>query len=258
MSDDIEETPEEAPKLTEREKHQVEKVAKRAGEVAAAEKARELMPYSDQPPNIQKVAAWLLTVKGLEEFHKRTLHHGSSERVMSSVELWWGAQMRGKTLQGGVIHAMFSPDDLGGNFKDCVLRITRAFCNYTQSDEIHEIRGQNWALRAPSVAVSGGAQVERTFAYKQERGVFGDQIRQVRDLGYLFTKDKEGRRDDEERRLNDQLAIKVAAALGHSRAIRDARDEAYEQTRDDETKRLLDDEKRPRSRIRPSRPWRDR
>ena len=244
----------DASSLSDYDKQKLNRIARRAGEKAAAKRARKLMPFSDESPSLQKLAAWMTTLDELQKFHKTTLR-GDREKVRSSIELWWGAQVRGRQMQGGVIRRTFDPSELGGSFKQCCLKIAGALGSYRESDEIHEVRGGFWALRAPGVEIVGKGMAERIFAYKPARGKFGDELRAMRAVvGSVLTRDKEEHYDAELQRLDDQLAITVATALGYEGKLKKASDEARQKAYDQAEKELLESRQKPEKEPK-NRPW---
>lgn len=221
------------PRLNELQRRRIINEARQAGQSAMANWAAEHLPHSDAPRNIQVVASWLMTLRELHDFHQRVLRGGSSESISGSVELHWGGQVRRKLLEGGSIHHLFNPSELKGSFEDSALVIADAFCDYSSSDEIHEIRGSNWMLLV-TVVTHGGSIEQRRYVHKAERGSLKGQLsRELNSLGEVFVRDdqeRERRKTRLRERMDAELAIVVADALGHSKSLKRVYDAAYEAT----------------------------
>jgi hypothetical protein len=220
------------PKLSELQRRRIVSESKQIGRTAMAEWALDHLPHSSVHRNIQVVASWLMTLRELREFHRRVLEKGGNEHISGSVELHWGGKLNRGTLDGGSVHHLFNPAELAGSFEDSALIIAYAFCDYSTSDEIHEIRGSNWMLVATVVSRSG-AVVPRRYVHKIERGSIKQQVgRELLSLGEIFTRDdetRERRRGRQRELMDTDLAIMVADALGHGKELKRVYNAAYDE-----------------------------
>jgi len=241
--------------LTELQRRRIAGEARRAAREATAQWALEHLPHRSAPPNVQVVAAWLMTLRDLQDFHANVLREGSVDRINASVELHWGGSVSRKRLSGGRIHRMFGPKEMSGSFEDSMLVLARAFCNYSASDEIHEIRESNWMILVPVVSDREGI-TDRIYVHKAQRGsVIEQAVREMRSLGELFARDeeaREGRRQHGRQLMDRQLAIAVAGALGHQRSLKQVYDKTYAETFEARRAEILDGGQPKKSR----RPWR--
>lgn len=226
-------TEEVTPTLSELQRRRIAGEARRAAREATAQWALEHLPHASAPPNVQVVAAWLMTLRDLQEFHANVLRSGGVDRINASVELHWGGSVSRGRLSGGGIHRMFGPKELAGSFEDSMLVLGRAFCNYSSSDEIHEIRESNWMILVPVVSEREGI-VDRIYVHKAERGsVIQQAMREMRALSEIFARDeetREGRRQHGRQIMDHRLAIAVAGALGHQRSLKEVYDRTYKET----------------------------
>lgn len=226
-------TEEAVPVLSELQRRRITGEARRAARDASAQWALKHLPHSSAPPNVQVVVAWLMTLRDLRDFHENVLRSGSVDRINASVQLHWGGSVSRGRLSGSAIHRMFGPKEMSGSFEDSMLVLGRAFCNYTTSDEIHEIRESNWMILVPVVS-SGEGITERIYVHRAQRGTVVQQaVREMRVLRDIFARDEEVRADRHRRGqqiMDHELAIAVAGALGHQRSLKEVYDKTYKET----------------------------
>lgn len=222
----------EEPKLSDLQRRRIMSEAKQAALLAMATWALEHLPHESAPRNVQIVASWLMTVRGLRDFQQQVLKDGGPEHITGSVELHWGGKATRKSLEGGNLHHLFNASELAGSFEDAALVVARAFCGYTDSDEIHEIRGSNWMLLVTTVA-SGGVITPHKYVHKAERGSIGEQVgRELRSLGDNFARsdvERQRRRSQFREEMDGRLAIMVADALGHGKDLKGVYDTTYKE-----------------------------
>lgn len=244
-------TEEVVPTLSELQRRRITSEAKRAAREATAQWALKHLPHSSAPPNVRIVASWLMTLRDLQDFHARILRDGGEDRINASVELHWGGSVSRGRLSGGGIHRMFGLRELAGSFEDSMLVLGRAFCNYSQSDEIHEIRESNWMVLVPVVSDREGI-TERIYVHKAQRGTVVQQaMREMRALGEVFSRDAEVRADRHRRGqqiVDHELAIAVAGALGHQGSLKGVYDSTYKEVFEAREAEVLGD--KPKKRFR--------
>jgi len=219
--------------LSELQRRRITSEARRTAREATAQWALKHLPHSSAPPNVQVVVAWLMTLRDLRDFHANVLRSGSVDRINTSVQLHWGGSVSRGRLSGSAIHRMFGPKEMSSSFEDSMLVLGRAFCNYTASDEIHEIRESNWMILVPVVS-SGEGITERIYVHRAQRGTLLQQVvREMRVLRDIFARDEEVRADRHQRDqqiMAHELAIAVAGALGHQGSLKEVYDKTYKET----------------------------